>query len=120
MWAVARYSRALKPLGTLQELLASPSPLEQMSTFSIGDGGDEDDFADVRKAKATAASTKDGKITKLGAVPLKPDASEAAKGELVYRDDTCRMWCNMRAVVALLFYGLLLRLCGPYTMRVSF
>lgn len=49
-----------------------------MATFSIGD--DEDDFAHLRKAKpsATVPSGKAGKVTKLGAVPLK--TAEPAKG----------------------------------------
>lgn len=52
-----------------------------MSTFSIGDDGD--DFAELRKGKPAAAAVKSasGNVTKLGAVPLK--TPEPAKGEFM-------------------------------------
>jgi len=52
-----------------------------MSTFSIGDDGD--DFAQLRQGKPPAAATKSasGNVTKLGAVPLK--SQEPPKGELL-------------------------------------
>lgn len=50
-----------------------------MSTFSIGEADNEDDFAELRETRTPQAVGKDGKIFKLGAVPLKP--SEPAKGE---------------------------------------
>lgn len=50
-----------------------------MATFSIGDD-EEDHFAPLRKANPpmTLPSGKAGKVTKLGAVPLK--TAEPAKG----------------------------------------
>lgn len=75
-----------------QTLLRRLTPLRlvwQMATFSIGDADDEDDFAQLRGTKTAAPSAKDGKITKLGAVPLK--APESAKGELaVPKPRACR------------------------------
>lgn len=52
-----------------------------MATFSIGDD-EEDQFDLLRKAKPTMTlpSGKAGKVTKLGAVPLK--TAEPAKGGL--------------------------------------
>lgn len=53
-----------------------------MSTFSIGDDGD--DFAELRESKPAAPAavkSASGNVTKLGAVPLKKP--EPAKGELV-------------------------------------
>lgn len=56
----------------------------QLSSFSIGEADDdEDDFVELRKAKGTTPSVRDGtgKVTKLGAVPLKP--SEPSQGKRV-------------------------------------
>lgn len=56
----------------------------QLSSFSIGEADDdEDDFVELRKAKGTAPSVRDGtgKVTKLGAVPLKP--AEPSQGKRV-------------------------------------
>lgn len=54
-----------------------------MSTFSIGDDGD--DFAQLRQGKPPAAVAKSasGNVTKLGAVPLK--SPEPPKGKLLFR-----------------------------------
>lgn len=52
-----------------------------MSSFSIGEADEEDDdFAQLRQTKTPGVSGRDGKITKLGAVPLKT-SSEAAESE---------------------------------------
>lgn len=53
-----------------------------MSTFSIGDDGD--DFAELRKGKPPAAAGKgaSGRVTKLGAVALKTPAAEPPKGNV--------------------------------------
>lgn len=58
----------------------------QMSTFSIGEADEEDDFAQLRNTKTTASTARDGRVTKLGAVPLK--SSEPATGEFFVRCGT--------------------------------
>ncbi|CAM9649689.1 unnamed protein product [Ectocarpus fasciculatus] len=66
----------------------SEDPLKgKMSTFSIGDDGD--DFAELRKGKPPAAAGQDasGNITKLGAVPIKTPAAEPPKGTPAGDDD---------------------------------
>ncbi|CAN0339365.1 unnamed protein product [Ectocarpus sp. 12 AP-2014] len=66
----------------------SEDPLKgKMSTFSIGDDGD--DFAELRRGNPPAAVGKGarGSVTKLGAVPLKTPAAEPPKATPAGDDD---------------------------------
>lgn len=51
-----------------------------MSSFSIDEADEEDEFAQLRQTKTPGHTGRDGKITKLGAVPLKTP-SEGTKSE---------------------------------------
>lgn len=77
-----------------------PCLVEQMSTFSIGDADDEDDFAQLRQTKTAAASGKDGKITKLGAVPLKTSEQPNKGALVVFGERSLSQSCIMKVRVA--------------------